>query len=42
MSPAIGLIDTRDGEHFLVSRESESSPRPSPRLVIGWTGLLKR
>ena len=36
------FMDTRDGERFLVDRTSESTAAASMRLVLGWTGLLKR
>jgi hypothetical protein len=39
---SIGEMATRDGEHFLVERANEAAPGPSLRLVLGWTGLVKR
>jgi len=39
---AVVAMDTRDGEHFLAARENEAAPGPSLRLVLGWTGLVKR
>ncbi|MEO5989644.1 MAG: protein kinase, partial [Candidatus Eisenbacteria bacterium] len=35
-------IRTRDGERFLVSRPSGSTPGPSLQLTLGWTGLLRK
>jgi Tol biopolymer transport system component len=40
--PAVGSIDTRDGERLLVDRRSEATRGPSLRLVLGWTGRLKQ
>ena len=40
--PAIDDIVTADGDRFLVSRRDEAAPGPAMRLVLNWTGLLKK
>jgi hypothetical protein len=37
-----GRVRTRDGERFLLSVADQGAPGPSLRLVLGWTGMLKR
>ncbi len=42
LDPAIDNITTVDGERFLMSRTDEAAPGPAMRLVLNWTGLLKK
>jgi dipeptidyl aminopeptidase/acylaminoacyl peptidase len=38
----VTAMETADGERFLVVRRDESARGPSLRLVLGWTGLLRK
>ena len=38
----VGAMDSRDGERFLVDRLNGATAGSSIRLVLGWTGLLRK